>query len=739
MRKTPTVGVFVLVAATWGLAQEPATQPTSRPPPTSQERINDLVVLIEGQSTTPEVRRTIARELLLQQWSETPARVAALLAGQNTAAKVAVAGALADLPQYLETVYVEPLVEMLADKDADARTAAARALARFRNGGVIPRLRNQVLDAEQPVPARLGAIAALGMMTQREAIDGLAEALRDPDAVLATAALGALQQATAMDFGDDVAAARKWWEGTRGLPLEAWQQLQIERLVQKDRDSRARLDALEDRLVKALEANFKKAPDAERLQLLASYLADTIPVFRLLGLRMTQLHLDEGKPVDSLAPELMARIRDLMSSTDPREQAAAVRTVARFRKSQDGERFVAMLPGAKNRLVRLALINGLGYVGEGGAAELVLNQREGADDETATEIVAAIGRLAEREVLSSEERENVVRALAEVFGRTQPTQVALRERVLWAMGNVADPSFGPAFAAALGLGEAVAVRQQAVRGIAVLDDARWADALAGAAGDTDAVVRKTAAETLGALGTTDRHLQALWARLTSPPETEETIRQVAWRSALKILEKRTPADVEDWIGRLPGDARARAQRTLDLLHRLLRLAETASPPEKARVGALRARIAAQYVQIEQHAEAIAEYGKALGELRGAGSEVEQRVAQELLRCALVGGRYDQAVADTLAGANPGPDGQSLWAAARSEVELRLTPSGAGQAQAMLEALERYPPGKWPDAALAELRTLSEQARQLQRAADNSRPETEPSSKPVHPRGNAARE
>lgn len=728
MWKTATVGLLVYIAAGAICAgQEAETQLTTRAAPTNQERLIALIALIEDPKNTPEARRTGVRELLMHRWAETPPRLTSILSGQNGPAKIAVAGALAGLPRFLEPMFVDPLMGMLADAEAEVRAAAAGALAAYRDGGVTPRLRKVVADVEQPERVRLAAIATLGLMTQRAAIDALAETLADGDPTIARAALSAFWQATATDFRDDIAAARKWWNESRALPLEAWQQLQIERLAKKDRQTRARLAAVEARLEKVLESNFRRASDAERATLLAGYLADSATTMRLLGLRLAQLHLAEGR---SLLNELSSRIRDLLGSAQPDERAAAVRTVASFRESRDGERFLAMLAATENREVRLALINGLGYVGDGAATQTLLTVLEGANGQCATEAVAALGRLAERGALPDETRDAVVKALLEVFGTAKPGEVALRERVVWAMGNIADPRFGPAFGAALEPAEAVAVRQAAARGIAVLGDPELADALAAASSDVDPGVRKTAVETLAVLGSSDKHLQALWDRLASPPETDEVIRQAAWRGVLALLCKRKPEQVEAWIARLPGDGRQVAQRTLELLVGLAKTLEESNPAERGQLGVIRARIATQHLRLEQRAEAVGQYLEALADLHAAGSPVAQRVSVELLRCALVSGRYDQTVADALSAGKGGADPGALWQVIKAEVEARLTSENVDQALAMLDAIEQHPLRTLPAEAAAGLKQLRERAVQLKQAPDESAPQSQPSSAPT---------
>ena len=731
MRLTAFICVLVLLAgAPRSTAQEPASQPaTSRPAATDEQRLNSLMALIEGQNP-PDVRRAIARELLLQQWPNTPPRLVQVLSGIDPAAKTAVATALAGLPEYLAPAYVDPLIAMLADPQADVRAAAAEALAAYRNGGVVPRLREQALNNELPQQARAGAIAALGLMTQRAAIDALAEALASPEPALAAAALAAFQQATATDFAGDVAAAREWWNATRSLPLDDWQRLQIERLVENDRATRARLNEVETRLVKVLEAAFQRASDAERVALLAGYLADHATTIRLLGLRLIQLHLAEGRPAEALGPELVLKVRELMNSTDPREQAAAVRTVASLRSPDDAERFIAMLAETRHRTVRLALINGLGYVGDGAATRTLLGVLESADEESTTEAVAALGRLAERGALHDDMRPAVVAALLQVFEHKRPGQVALCERVLWAMGNIADPSFGPAFAAALERGEAVAVRQAAARGIAVLNDPKLADALAAAASDPDAGVRKLAIETLANLGSSDKHLQAFWDRIVSPPETDEAIRQAAWRGVLALLSKRDPAQIEAWLARLPGEGQQQQQRTLELLERLASGVSGVEPVDRPRLGAIRARIAARQAQLGRPAEAVATYSAALEDLHGDQPSVVQSVAAELLRCALLNGYYDQSVAAALASGNPGPDRAALWNAVKAEIESRMTVAEVDRALAMLDALESNPPGAWPPQVVEQLANLRAAAQRTKNPPPTSAPASQPTSAPA---------
>jgi len=729
-QRVSMVALLVAWMAAAGLAQPVSMPPASRPSLDPQERLNDLFTLIEGPNA-PEVRRTGARELILQRWPEAPPRLAALLTGTNNAARIAVASALADLPDHLDPAYVGPLLNMLGDADAEVRNAAAGALAAYRNGGVIPRLRSIAQDVELPREQRLAAISALGMIPRREAVDALAESLTDSEPPVAQAALAALERATGLDFKFEIAPARAWWEQTRNLSEERWQQEIIDRLFRRNRELRRRLEYTEDRLVRVLENTFQRATDAERATQIATYLGDAALTIRLLGLRLAQLHLVEGK---TLSPELQDQIRESLRSSDPREQAAAVRTVTSFRSPADAERFLSMLRTAQPWDVTQALINGLGYVGDEAAVTPLLKLLDDTDDATRTEVVTALGRLAERRVIAADPRGPLTAGLLAVFNRTTPAQVALRERVLWAMSLVAVPAFGPSFAAGVERGEAVAVKLAALRGIAALGDPQLADALTTVVNDPDPGVRKLAVETLGVLGSSDndRHVDALWRLATSPDETDEGIRVAAAKAVQELLAKRPADQIESWLARLPAsgaDVRT-LTRVAEFLERFARRVQEADSSGRDRLGIVRARLAAVRLLLGQAAEAVNTYASAVEDLTLARHPTAPRVALELLRAALSAGRYDESVASAVATGAAGDDSDRVWRVVASELEARLRSSAAEEVLMLLTALERYPPAPLETDAADLLRRFREQA---ERACDLA-----PATAPLNPSTTAPR-
>jgi len=720
------------------LAQTSTSQPSSRTHPAAhalttddQRRFAELLALIEGQNP-PAARRTGARELLRQGWPETTDRLGAILRGSNAAAKTAVALALADLPERFDPAYLDPLLAMLADEDAEVRGAAARALATRRSKETIERLRGLVLDAEVTLHARLAAIDVLASMTQREAIGVLVEALADPHGPVAETALHALESATAMDFHGDIAAARTWWQSTRDMPLEQWQQMQIDRLVRLSRADREQIRTLENRLALALRTGYFRLPESERPDLLASYLSDPTAVVRVLGLEIVQSLLAEGRP---LAPQVAESARALLAAPEPKVRAAAARAVAAMRDAQDAPRFLERLQAERNPEVRRALINALGYVGDAGALESLLALLDDPDAATGAEAVTALGRLAERGVVDGERRTRLARILVERFEQCDRSREALRERLLWAVGRTGEALAAPVYIRVLKATEPPPVKLAAVSGIAgvvkrsialaasdsaqPLDRGLLADALVPLVADNDVAVRRLAIETLAQVGFSDAHLQALWGRLTPQQEQDEVARAAAWRGVVRLLENSPVEQITAWIERLPPNGSTRTAREIELLQLAERKLARASQ-RRADLGHVRARLAAARVTAGLLDDALRTYLEALDDLRAAGSPDATQAALDLLRLALRSGRYGPEVVAAL-GDDPEPvDPQWLWQQIRDDIKSRLRGETLTQAMDMLRALRAHPPAWLPTDARNELDGLLRRALQLEQEALRTR-------------------
>ncbi len=662
---------FGLLLGVWTAplyAQKPPG-PTTQPAPEGfDQRWEDLINLVEGQNSLA-ARRTGVRELLRLGRPEVVSRLTAILSGTNKPAKIAIALTVAENPRDFAPAYLDPLVIALDDADDELRSAAQAALTSAPPETTLPALRKLLSNVDASVRARLGAVSVLGGMTQRDALGMLVELLSNPDPALKSAALAALSRAAAIDFGGDANAALTWWESSRALELSEWQQLQIERLTRQSRQLEQKTSELETRLSATLREAFDRTADADRPALVASYLSDANSVVRVLGLDLTRQFAQDSR---ALPPELSLRVRELLTAPSARVRAAAVRAVANLRDPEDETRLVAMLDLERDVTVRSAIANALGYVGTNAALHPLLSvlKEPGA---IAEEAAVAVGRLAERDVLSAQSRAEAVTAIMSYYNGLPEEQSVSRERAVGALGRIGNPACGRVFLKAMEHSQATAVRVAGIRGAAQLANPKQTpptdtqpqsaprediatrtelvDGIAAAAADVDPAVRRTAIEALASVAFSDSHLQALWARLNPANEPEEAIRSLAWRGVLRLLSGRSVAELDGFAARLP-DAPNRRALAIELwLNAEQGLVARSAP--SAELGEVRARLARERAGADQTDDALTTFRLALKDLQNAGSPTATRVAVEIMMLMLQHDRYsaDQ-VANLLNGAGP---------------------------------------------------------------------------------------
>lgn len=686
--------------------------------PEDAARVEEFSALVEGNNSA-SARRLGARELLRLNTPASQKRFVAILSSSNRAARAAAAAALAEFPQYHDPQMLGPLLVLLADADAETRAAAVAALGAASNDATRGALRELLADARRELGARLAALDALAAMTDRAATGLLIEQTEKP-APIGPAALQALNRALALDLAS-AAAAREWWEQSRGLSDEQWRELRVRRTIREARVARERCAELEQRLSAALRDSYLRAAEAERPALLAAFLADAQPAVRALGLELARLAVQDAK---RLPADLLPRVRDLLSAPTPSVRLAAVKTVAALRDPEDESRLLQMLPVETDRDVRIAVVGSLGFTGSGRSAGELLALLADADPSVVDEAVAALGRLAERGVLDSILRASVADEIRTRLSDAPREDVRLRERLLDAAAKLADAGFAPAFVAALEPGEPPTLRLAALRGLVGLLDPRRSttqpvngaaherelliDALIAQSSDADPAVRRLAIETLAALAASDVHLAALWSRIDPAAEPDEAIRGIAWDGAVRVLATRPPEEIELWIARLPvnkGPADHALELWLAAENHLQARAE-----QREALGIVRSQLASQRALAGQIDEALATYATALRDLLAAQSEQTVATTVAMLSLALSTQRYDSALAANLKLESAEVDQERVWSALRAELERQITPESAAMILRSVEQLAASRPNWLPDSAWDQLADLERRAR-----------------------------
>ncbi|RMF83866.1 MAG: hypothetical protein D6744_03985, partial [Planctomycetota bacterium] len=504
--------------------------------------------------------------------------------------------------------------------------------------------------------------------------------------------------------------------------------VQLRRLAARDWQHRQQIANLERRLTAALREAYVRSADESRATLLAGYLEDEAAATRLLGLELAQARIAEGKEIGE---PLRQRVRSLLQADEPEVRAAAVQTTAALRDSSDERRFLDLLAGESESLVRRTLLNGLGYVGSDSAADALLSWARSEDAGAANEAITALGRLAARGVLSDENRRRVAEMLLAIYERTDSTAAATRERLLGALGPLTDARAGTVFTSALTPDEPVAVRLAAIRGIGLLlassagapgvgasptaPRAELLAALIPQVSDPDAGVRRACVDLLAQYGEGDDVLAALWERLASDAESDENIRNSAWKGAARILASRPANEILAWTERLPVNGAVQRRRTLELLLMAERKLAAANPPDAAALGRTRVRIAVLQLASDRLDDALATYQRAVRDLHAAQSPELQKVAVELTRISLLSNRFDDSLAKVLADCRPALNTDNLWKELRPAVEDRLKPQTLAQAQDILAALARAG-DLWSESTAADIQALAQHAAELHRRA-----------------------
>ncbi len=688
------------------------------------ERFAELLALVEGPNS-PQARRTGARELFRLNHPDTQARVAALLGAPNQKpAKLALLGALADLPDAFAAPYIEPVAGLLAESDSELREAAISALAGCRAVEVVSHLSTIAGDTQRPEPMRLAAIETLGRMTHYDAVVALGRLLESDEPTIAKAATIAFEQFTAAEFQQDVVAARNWWAENRDVPRDAWQRLQIDRLAYQNRQKAQRFSELEQRLTSVLRDQYFRAPEPERNALLLAYLADPLAVVRLVGLDIVRALLGDGR---SPTPEVVGRVRDMLAANEPAVRVSAIRTIVAVKDPADADRLHQLLLTERNREARQWIINGLGFLGSAEVARDLLALAADPDAPIATEAVRALGRLAERgQLVDAAERTRVADMLTERFAAIPQADTARREPLLRAMGRMRDQRFAQVFAACLRPPQPSGIREAAAIGLAGLADpnvpagsqpttdvsSAWLTAtLAPATADESPSVRRAAVGAVSRLATSDEDLEVLCARLSARAEPDDAIRQEAWNGVLRVLRGRPVQDIERWLGVLPPDALSTGNLAAAVeLHRVLVSGLEGQPGALLRLAKARLRLADLFVRTGVVADARASFVRVLEELADVEDPEAVRIALAAFATALEHGLYDRAFAERLSALGISP--AELWAVARDQSTALLDASNGERAAQALECLSAWPPSRAFNTYEPELDTLLHRARQM---------------------------
>jgi len=721
---TVVVGLACLGAASpGGPASSVVTQPV-RLSGEDQRRFNDFVDLLKEQNT-PKARRTGARELLDRGW---PQAIRVLLEvlqnGKDPMAQIAVIEVIAETGEPSPR-FIHPLITLLGSKDETIRDAAADALARYNNGGVVDRLSGLARGTGQPMPdaaMRIAAIRALSQMSdRREAMEALMTLLEDANLDVRVKAAQAVRDAAGIDFGQDIRAIQKWWQLDSertdvGRSRDRYLvKIKQNRALQKD------LEAVQSILVATLRKFYLRMPDAQKIDTLLEYFEDPMSDVRLLGLELVNAMQTDRKPV----PEpVLKRLRRMVSDPSSKVRREVVVTLRDLHDAADAKLILAQLRLETDGTVRAAMLNALGRLGAPEAISVMIESLSSNDKQVVAEGALGLAVLGEEGHVPAERLAPAIKPLKDCYGKLAAGDQQLREQLLEAMARIADPQFAPIFREALvskndgtalvGKNDAV-VRQAAARGIGALGKPENAQLLIDHLSDPDPGVRRTVVDALARIAKPE-HLENLFSRLDAKNESDATVRIKAWEGIRQILRGLDVGEQRRWItARLdPKADKATAERYVELMTEIEKGLAAASPPPPD-LHEVREQLAEGLRHAGRFAEAARVYKVTHDAMTKARNGRAWSVGLKLFATQLQADRYDEAMAlaEKLRASATGQQRHLLAEALYNHLDALRKDSEPDKA---LDVLERVDGGYGDDWA-SKFAQLRRQCQDLRREQD----------------------
>ena len=567
------------------LAQSP---PTTSPAESAQRDLETLRAVLEDRNAPATQRDQAAQRLVSRSSADADAiLLRALLNFSDREGQLAVARALA-AGTAASPQFIQPLGNLLGnDRELTAAAALALAVHKS-SPLARDRLVQFANNLSQQNPSRAAVIRALGRFFDRAVAEQLVNLLNDRSADIRNAAADALTEMTGIrQYGRDVQSWRTWWESARGKSDLEWYQDLLRYAAQRGDSLHNQLEALRRETEQLQRAVLAQAPPADRQRLMLTWLKADSDILRAMTVQMIYSTLPfqpklapevlqtlRGMVGDS-SPEVRERVaRTLTAANDP---LAAEALLAQLPQEQVPEVRAAIasalgsIPSAGVVDPLLRLLEDESYLVARSAA-LALGDLSPFLRQPPN---AALAQKAAREM---EQRFRATTGLI--------SAIPLREGLAEAMARLAHPQFMQVFFQSTGPEErSVRVRVAALRGLGAIGNIDASNQIVLALSDPEEQVRLAAVEALGALGSFD-NANALAPYLSDRVEPSAAVRDAVRRVLIGdptaqqpgLLEKATVKELNIWWAER-FKAPTPAERELRLA--VLNIAERKLDPEQA--------------------------------------------------------------------------------------------------------------------------------------------------------------
>ena len=533
------IGLTLVLVGLAGIArgESPTTAPTTRPLTPSEEiELSNSVKQLVDRTRDSKTKAEAADLLLTRPYPQAVEAVKTLLQDTgNPSAQIAIAEGI--VRHRGRNEYVEPLLEMLAGADMAVRSPAGRALATYKDPTVMRKLIALAMDSGRDRSMRLPAIIALKRVLDKEVVDALMKLLDDRDAAVRDTAMESLEYLTNLRGFHEPSQWKAWWEPLKNRDRHDW----LADLAESVSRTKTALETENQKLGERLRQSFTEtyngmaslpARDAFTAKLLTEPLVEA----RLTGLVLVQRRL-EAAAGEPLSADMGSQVRSLLADTDASVREEAAVTMGGIGDTGSVQALMDRLKLEDSVAVQAALLSALGQLRDTKVLPEVLPRIASRYDAVSTAAAKALRRIAMKQPLAENPRQEAVRALV---GRYQQAAAAsasdtlvVREALLGAMSVLQDKQFLPAFQAACKDGNAN-IRQMGATAIVELKDPTAVESLLPLLSDSDRNVRLAAVTGTAALGG-ETHLVSVLQRVDPAVEPEPSVREAAWNASLGIF------------------------------------------------------------------------------------------------------------------------------------------------------------------------------------------------------------
>jgi len=505
--------------------------------PEQQMELKTLTEQLLDPARSSRTKLDAAKLLLMRRYAGATEALGGFLSDpSNRPARIAVAEAIAAVGEGRKG-FVEPLLKMLTGPEASVRAPAGRALATFKDYGVIEKLVSIATDPKHDRAVRLVTISSMRHLLDKRAVDALVRLLDEKDQTISAAAADALASLTNIGaFRTDKALVKRWWARNKHKDRSEWLADLTDSLARSKASLEEANARLRERLAKAMTDLYNSTGPGQRDAMLLAFLKDPLPDVRLVGTTLAGRRVAAAEVVPD---DIRAQVRLLLGDPEPRVRRASALLVANLAGDGATGALLEQLRSEELPDVRQDLLTGLGQLADPAALPAVLAEVGSGYENVAASAAAALARIAEKKALDSPRHAEAVKALLERYERVTDSAdgAALRSSLLTAMGVLGDKAFSSVLEGAV-KDSAATVRLAAVNGLARLGETRSASVIAtlisNPGGDSDRGVRQAAISALGALSPAG-HLQEILLRTDPAVETDAAVRRQAWDVTMKAL------------------------------------------------------------------------------------------------------------------------------------------------------------------------------------------------------------